>query len=62
MMNNLLFCSVGRRGRLLRNVKETIGKTGLLVGTDLADCLLNIAQQTSATSHAAEQQVVHHIY
>lgn len=33
-MNNLLFCSVGRRGRLLRNVKETIGKTGLLVGTD----------------------------
>ena len=35
MMNNLLFCSVGRRGRLLRNVKETIGKTGVLVGTDL---------------------------
>lgn len=34
MMNNLLFCSVGRRGRLLRNVKETIGKTGMLVGTD----------------------------
>lgn len=34
-MNNLLFCSIGRRGRLLRNVKETIGKTGLLVGTDL---------------------------
>lgn len=34
-MNNLLFCSVGRRGRLLRNVKETIGKTGLLIGTDL---------------------------
>lgn len=33
-MNNLLLCSVGRRGRLLRNVKETIGKTGLLVGTD----------------------------
>lgn len=33
-MNNLLFCSVGRRGRLLRNVKETIGKTGLVVGTD----------------------------
>ncbi|MDE6509625.1 MAG: ATP-grasp domain-containing protein [Muribaculaceae bacterium] len=33
-MNNLLFCSVGRRGRLLRNVKETIGKTGQLVGTD----------------------------
>lgn len=33
-MNNLLFCSVGRRGRLLRNVKETLGKTGLIVGTD----------------------------
>lgn len=34
-MNNLMFCSVGRRGRLLRDVKETIGKTGLLIGTDL---------------------------
>lgn len=34
MRNNLLFCSVGRRGRLLRDVKETIGKTGLVVGTD----------------------------
>ena len=33
-MNNLLFCSVGRRGRLLRNVKETVGTTGLIVGTD----------------------------
>lgn len=33
-MNNLLFCSVGRRGRLLRDVKETIGKTGVIVGTD----------------------------
>lgn len=33
-MNNILFCSVGRRGRLLRNVKETLGKTGLVVGTD----------------------------
>lgn len=33
-MNNILFCSVGRRGRLLRDVKETIGKTGLIIGTD----------------------------
>lgn len=33
-MNNLLFCSVGRRVRLLRDVKETIGKTGLIIGTD----------------------------
>lgn len=33
-MNNLLFCSVGRRGRLLRDVRETIGKTGIIVGTD----------------------------
>lgn len=33
-MNNLLFCSVGRRGRLLRDVKETLGKTGLIIGTD----------------------------
>ena len=33
-MNNLLFCSVGRRGRLLRNAKESLGKTGLIVGTD----------------------------
>lgn len=34
-MNNIMFCSVGRRGRLLRNVKETLGKTGVLIGTDL---------------------------
>lgn len=34
-MNNIMFCSVGRRGRLLRDVKETIGKTGLIIGTDL---------------------------
>lgn len=33
-MNNLMFCSVGRRGRLLLDVKETIGKTGVIVGTD----------------------------
>lgn len=33
-MNNIMFCSVGRRGRLLRDVKETIGKTGIIVGTD----------------------------
>lgn len=30
-----MFCSVGRRGRLLRNAKETIGKTGSIIGTDL---------------------------
>ena len=30
-----MFCSVGRRGRLLRNVKETLGKTGEIIGTDL---------------------------
>lgn len=29
-----MFCSVGRRGRLLRDVKETIGKTGFIIGTD----------------------------
>lgn len=29
-----MFCSVGRRGRLLRDVKKTIGKTGIIVGTD----------------------------
>ncbi len=34
-MNNILFCSVGRRGRLLRNVKETLGKTGEIIGTDM---------------------------
>ena len=34
IMNNILFCSAGRRGRLLRNARETIGKTGLIVGTD----------------------------
>lgn len=35
MNNNILFCSVGRRGRLLRNAKKSIGVTGNLVGTDL---------------------------
>lgn len=33
-MNNILFCSVGRRGRLLRNAKQTIQESGLLVATD----------------------------
>jgi len=47
-MNNLLFCSVGRRGRLLRNVKETIGKTGLLVGTD--------HQSTAPALHFCDRQ------
>ena len=49
-MNNLLFCSVGRRGRLLRNVKETIGKTGLLVGTDL--------QSTAPALHYCDRRYV----
>lgn len=49
-MNNLLFCSVGRRGRLLRNVKETIGKTGLLVGTD--------NQSTAPALHFCDRQYV----
>lgn len=35
MINNILFCSVGRRGRLLQDAKETLGKTGMIVGTDL---------------------------
>lgn len=33
-MNNILFCSVGRRGRLLRNAKQSIQDSGLLVATD----------------------------
>lgn len=33
-MNNILFCSVGRRCRLLKDVKETIGNTGIIAGTD----------------------------
>lgn len=33
-MNNILFCSVGRRGRLLMDFKETIGDTGVIVATD----------------------------
>lgn len=49
-MNNLLFCSVGRRGRLLRNVKESIGKTGVLVGTDL--------QSTAPALHFCDKQYV----
>lgn len=34
MTNNILFCSAGRRGRLLADAKETIGKTGAIVATD----------------------------
>ena len=49
-MNNLLFCSVGRRGRLLRDVKETIGKTGLIVGTD--------NQSTAPALHFCDKQYV----
>ncbi len=33
-MNNILFCSVGRRGRLMLDVKQTIGDSGILVGVD----------------------------
>ena len=33
-MNNLMFCSVGRRGKLLLDVRETLGKTGKIIGTD----------------------------
>lgn len=35
--NNLLFCSAGRRVRLLMNARETIGKSGsLIMATDLS--------------------------
>lgn len=34
-MNNLLFCSVGRRAKLLKDAKTSISDTGLIVGTDL---------------------------
>ncbi len=36
MMNNIMFCSAGRRGRLLRNAKDTIGASGVVVATDNA--------------------------
>lgn len=49
-MNNLLFCSVGRRARLIKDVKETIGKTGLIVGTDL--------QSTAPALQFCDQQYV----
>ncbi|MGM9813173.1 MAG: ATP-grasp domain-containing protein [Muribaculaceae bacterium] len=35
-MNNLLFCSVGRRAKLIQNFKETIGNSGKLIGVDLS--------------------------
>lgn len=34
MRNNILFCSAGRRGRLLADAKRTIGLTGDIVATD----------------------------
>lgn len=49
-MNNILFCSVGRRGRLIRNVKETLGKTGLVVGTD--------NQSTAPALHFCDRQYI----
>lgn len=33
-MNNILFCSVGRRGCLLRNARRSIGESGTIVATD----------------------------
>lgn len=33
-MNNIMFCSVGRRGRLLRNAKESLGPDCRIIGTD----------------------------
>ncbi len=33
-MNNILFCSVGRRGRLLQNFRESLKGSGLVVATD----------------------------
>ncbi len=33
-MNNILFCSAGRRARLLLNAKSSIGSTGNIIATD----------------------------
>lgn len=33
-MNNILFCSAGRRARLLLNAKKTIGNSGEIIATD----------------------------
>lgn len=35
MNNNILFCSAGRRGRLLRNFRESLGNDDLIIATDL---------------------------
>lgn len=35
-MNNILFCSVGRRARLLMNFRESMQGTGTLIATDLS--------------------------
>lgn len=34
IMNNIMFCSVGRRGRLLRDAKESFGDNCWIIGTD----------------------------
>lgn len=49
-MNNILFCSVGRRGRLLKDVKQSLGEDGLIVATD--------NNATAPALHFADKQYV----
>ena len=36
MNNNILFCSVGRRAKLMQNFKCTMGSSGKIIGVDLS--------------------------
>ena len=36
MNNNILFCSVGRRAKLMQNFKYTMGSSGKIIGVDLS--------------------------
>lgn len=36
-MNNILCCNAGRRGRLMIDMRKTIGDSGNVVATDISD-------------------------
>ena len=34
---NILFCSAGRRGQLLKNFRQSMGDKGKIIATDLSE-------------------------
>lgn len=50
IMNNILFCSVGRRGRLLLNAKNSLGYNSQIIATD--------NKSTAPALHFADKQYI----